>query len=205
MKHLNKLSSLLILFSLALSIIENKYLKNLETLKNKYTNENENEYKYKSFIEYSETNTHPNTHAIDYINLMNSELLKENYNNKNINKIKNKIFNTKLNSFLEKKSFKSQYPEINNSGKISENSNQNKNQYKYNNYSPDQRQILEKILRDPNTRRLLDEVKKHPMNKLFMPKEIHSTYEVTKKGHKQILINENSKNIYILKKICLYL
>lgn len=61
---------------------------------------------------------------------------------------------------------------------------------------PSQKDILEKVLRDPQTRRLLENVRIDPKNKILLPKEIHNTYEVNRKGVKQITINNNSKHFF---------
>lgn len=63
---------------------------------------------------------------------------------------------------------------------------------------PSQRDIMDKVMRDPQTRIILGEVRNNPKNKIIMPKEIHTTYEVNKKGVKQITINKDSKQIRIL-------
>lgn len=57
---------------------------------------------------------------------------------------------------------------------------------------PSQKDIMDKVMRDPQTRKLLTQMQSNPKNKIFMPKEIHSTYEVNRKGVKQITINQNS-------------
>jgi len=57
---------------------------------------------------------------------------------------------------------------------------------------PSQMEIMNKVMRDPQTRKLIGEIKNHPKNKLFMPKEIHTTYEVNKRGVKQVTINKDS-------------
>ena len=62
---------------------------------------------------------------------------------------------------------------------------------------PSDAQVLEKIMKDPNTQKLIDDIKNNPNNKIIFPNEIHSTYEVDRKGVKQVTINENSKkNLY---------
>ena len=60
------------------------------------------------------------------------------------------------------------------------------------NKQPSQQDILEKVMKDPETRKLMDTVKSNPKNKIIMPKEIHSVYEIDKRGTKQITINKDS-------------
>jgi hypothetical protein len=57
---------------------------------------------------------------------------------------------------------------------------------------PSQKDIIDKVMKDPQTRKILEEIRNNPKSKIFMPKEIHTTYEVNKKGVKQITINQNS-------------
>lgn len=56
-----------------------------------------------------------------------------------------------------------------------------------------QADIMSKIMKDPNTRKIIEETKQNPKNKILYPKEIQTTYEVNRKGIKQITVNKNSK------------
>jgi len=62
---------------------------------------------------------------------------------------------------------------------------------------PSQKDIMDKVMRDPQTRMIFGEMRNNPKNKIFLPKEIHTTYEVNKKGVKQITINKDSNLILI--------
>jgi len=57
---------------------------------------------------------------------------------------------------------------------------------------PSEKDILDKVMEDPETRKILADINKDPKNKVLLPREIHSTYEVNKRGVKQITINNNS-------------
>lgn len=56
-------------------------------------------------------------------------------------------------------------------------------------------------MRDPQTRKIIEEVQRSPGkgNKVLFPKEIHSTYEVNRKGTKQVTLNLNNptKNLIL--------
>jgi len=58
---------------------------------------------------------------------------------------------------------------------------------------PDQGKILKNILNDNETKIIFDGVSKHPKNKIIMPKEIQSTFEIEKTQVKHITLNKNSK------------
>jgi hypothetical protein len=58
---------------------------------------------------------------------------------------------------------------------------------------PSQQDILEKIMKDPQTKGIIESTKTtNPDNKILFPKEIHSRYEVKRQGTKQITINKDN-------------
>jgi hypothetical protein len=79
-----------------------------------------------------------------------------------------------------------------------ENDQQNNSNQKSNhkNTPPSSEEILSKLMKDPATRKMIEEVKakslSDPKNKILYPKEIHSTYEVNRRGKKQITVNQNN-------------
>lgn len=66
----------------------------------------------------------------------------------------------------------------------------------HNSSPPSNEEILSKLMKDPATRKMIEEVKmksiSDPKNKILYPKEIHSTFEVNKRGTKQITVNQNN-------------
>jgi hypothetical protein len=65
--------------------------------------------------------------------------------------------------------------------------------------APSQEEILQKVMKDPDTKRIIEEIKTNPTNKVLFPREIHTTYEVNRRGTKEITINKNNptKNLII--------
>jgi len=61
--------------------------------------------------------------------------------------------------------------------------------------SPNENIILKDILKDKDTKDIFDLLRKNPKNKIIMPKEIQSIYEIEKKQMKHITLNKNSKKI----------
>ena len=99
----------------------------------------------------------------------------------------NKIFydDTDLNSELSSKNFQG-FENYNRKNNIKEIDFDNIDQ------QPDQKLILKNIMRDSQTRNIINQMKQKSKNKILLPKEIHTNYEVIRKVPEQITINKNS-------------
>ena len=61
------------------------------------------------------------------------------------------------------------------------------------NQQPTSQDVLDRVMKDPKSRKIIEDVKNNPENgKIILPKEIHTVYEVEKKGTKQVTVNEDN-------------